>query len=133
MRNRIRTKRSILKGYKVCIGERYDKKFYRVTRKMRLLEYIAAGEGKYIVNGISIPFQQGDMLVMTRCGYPEINADKIKRVFIAYNKKEIIEKDFEFLADFCKGNKIHKNMAKLEKSFYNRECSFIGNIWLEDD
>ena len=78
---------------------------------MRLLEYIEEGKGKYIINGISIPFEEGDMLVMTGAGYPEIKADKIKRVFVAYNKKEIIEKDFNFLADFCKVNNIHKKQA----------------------
>ena len=81
VRNRKKVKRNLFKGYKVIAGERGDKKFYKATRNMRLLEYIAEGEGKYIINGISIPFQKGDMIVMTGAGYPEIKADKIKRVF----------------------------------------------------
>ncbi len=133
MRNKKKVKRNIFKGYKVIVGERCDKKFYRATRKMRLLEYIAEGEGKYIINGISIPFEKGDMIVMTKAGYPEIEADKIKRIFVAYNKKEIIEKDFEFLADFCKGNKIHKRITAMEKGLHKTECVFMGNACFEDE
>ena len=131
VRNRKKVKRNLFKGYKVIAGERGDKKFYKATRKMRLLEYIAEGEGKYIINGISIPFQKGDMIVMTGAGYPEIKADKIKRVFVAYNKKEIIEKDFAFLEDFCKENKIHKKIADLEKGLHITECELVGNVWFE--
>ena len=132
MRSKRKTKLNILKGYKVVVGERYDKKFYNDTRKMRLLEYIAEGEGKYIINGISVPFEKGDMIVMTGAGYPEIQADKIKRFFVAYNKKEIIEKDFEFLADICKKNDIHKKIADMEKSLYKIECEFVGNVYFEE-
>ena len=132
MKNSKKVKVNLIKGYKVIVGERGDKKFYKSTRKMRLLEYIAEGKGKYIINGISIPFEKGDVLVMTKAGYPEIEADEIKRVFIAYNKKEIIEKDFNFLADFCK-DKIHKKLAELEKSLHNTECEFVGNTWFEDE
>ena len=128
-----RVKRNIFKGYKVIIGERCDKNFYNSTRKMRLLEYIAEGEGKYIINGISIPFEKGDMLVMTKAGYPEIEADNIRRIFVAYNKKEIIEKDFDFLADFCKDKKIYKKIANLEKGLYNKEIDFVGNLCFEDE
>ena len=133
MRNKKKVKINLLKGYKVIIGERCDKKFYNPTRKMRLIEYIAEGEGEYIINGISIHFEKGDMFVMTGVGYPVIKADNIRRIFVAYNKNEIIEKDFDFIADFCKDNKIHKKIADLEKSLYNKECDFIGNIWLEDE
>ena len=126
-----KVKINIFKGYKVIVGERYDKKFYNATRKMRLLEYIAEGEGRYIINGISIPFEKGDVMVMTKAGYPEIEADEIKRVFIAYNKKDVVEKDFDFLVDFCKDNSIHKKLAELEKDIYNTECDFVGNMWLE--
>ena len=133
MRNKKKVKINLLKGYKVIIGERFDKKFYNSTRKRRLLEYIAEGKGEYIVNGISIPFQKGDMLIMTGAGYPVIKADNIRRIFISYNKKEIIEKDFNFLADFCKGNRIYEKIADLEKSYYKIECEFIGCLCLEDE
>ena len=113
------------------IGERYDKKFYNATRKMRLLEYIAEGEGRYIINGISIPFEKGDVVVMTKAGYPEIEAEEIKRIFIAYNKKDIVEKDFEFLSCFCKEDSVHKKLAELEKGLYKTECELVGNMWLE--
>ena len=133
MKNKKKVKINLFKGYKVIIGERCDKKFYNSTRKMRLLEYIAEGEGKYIINGISIPFEKGDMLVMTKAGYLEIEAENIRRIFVAYNKKEIIEKDFDFLADFCNDNKIHKKIIKLEKSLYNKEIDFVGNLCFEDE
>ena len=71
-----------------------------------------------------------------RCGCSNIlqrgKADNIRRIFIAYNKKEIIEKDFNFLADFCKGNNIYEKIADLEKSYYKTECEFIGCLCLED-
>ena len=128
-----KVKINIFKGYKVIVGERCDKKFYNATRKMRLLEYIAEGKGRYIINGISIPFEKGDVIVMTKAGYPEIEADEIKRIFVAYNKKDIMENDFDFLTKFCEANDIHKKLAELEKGLYNTECNFVGNMWLEDE
>ena len=129
MRNRIKAKYNLFKGYKVYVGECFDAKYYKKFANMRLVEYIQSGEGYYVINGAKTYFEKGDMFFITKC-YAEIQGENIHRVFIAYNKKEIIENDFDFLYRAC-SSKLQKKIAENEKYYYNKDVCFIGGAELE--